>query len=113
VSTNSHSKDGARRESWILRTPLALPLCLLNTVLVVVAAVPMFILSQTVLRGRCQHCGRRGLRGVRLAGDTTLHPGDNRPFHFSECDYCKHQFHRFDDRSRIHIPPEDPRYITV
>ena len=82
-------------------------------VLAMVVSIPATILVNTVFRGHCYHCGRRGLRGARCGGDDTVHPGDSRPFHFSQCDYCKYQFHTFDNHSRIDIPPDDPRYVTV
>lgn len=95
-----------------MRSPLALVVCLFNVVFLALAAIPMMILHETLLRGRCHHCGRLGLRGGRILGDATLHPGDSRDFFSSECDYCRHQFHTFDDRSVIHIAPQDPRYET-
>jgi len=82
-------------------------------VIAFVASVPITILYETVLRRRCPHCHRRGLRGGRIAGDPSVHDGDDRDFNWAECDYCHHQFHTFDDRSSIHIPPTDSRYIGV
>jgi hypothetical protein len=104
-----------RLPKWllILLTPYLLLASALSWILAMLIGIPMTILFNTVLRGRCYHCGRRGLRGARAPGDETVHPGDSRPFHFSECDYCKYQFHTFDGRSRLDIPPGDPRYVTV
>ena len=104
-----------RLPKWVLLllTPYLLIVSALSWVLAMLIGIPVTILVNTVLRGRCSHCGRRGLRGARICGDETLHPGDARAFQFSECDYCKYQFHTFDDRSRIDIPPGDPRYLTV
>jgi hypothetical protein len=69
-----------------------------------------FVVWATFHRGLCPHCGRRGLKGGLMAGDASLHNGDTRDFIWSECHYCHHQFHKFNDQSIIHIPPDDPRY---
>ena len=75
---------------------------------------PLKLLFSTVLRGRCPHCQRRGLRGALCGPDSTL-TGDARPFFFSECDYCHHQFLKLgtDNQTVIHITPTDPRYTRV
>jgi hypothetical protein len=96
-----------------LVAPLVLVSCVAGSVLVTLLAIPMTILSETILRGRCPHCQRRGLRGGRVLGDATLHGGDSRNFFWSECDHCHHQFHRFDDGTSVHIPPDDSRYVTI
>ena len=62
-----------RRSLW-LRLLLA-PL----KIVAFIVAVPATILGETILRGRCRHCRRRGLRGVRVNGDADLHAGDARP----------------------------------
>ena len=109
------SIDRERRlPKWvlILVTPYLLIASALSWIFGMLIGIPLTILFNTVLRGRCYRCGRRGLRGARSPGDAALHPGDSRAFYFSECDYCKYQFHTFDDRSRLDIAPDDPRYVT-
>jgi len=93
------------------RTPIWLKVILfilflpLNLFAFIIVA-PITILGHTVFRGRCHHCHRRGLTGARVGGD-------GRPYFWSECGYCHHQFHTLDDRSFIHITPGDSRYVRV
>jgi len=75
-----------------------------------VISTPIALLTLTVLRGRCPNCHRRGLVGKRCS-DPRMY--DGRPFGFSECGYCHHQFHSFADRAVIDIDPSDPRYLRA
>src|SRR5688572_2017090 len=102
----------------VSRNPLAwIPYLLLLPVFVVlipivrIVSIPISFILMTCFRARCPHCSRRGLSGGRVVGDPSLHEGDDRDFHWSECRYCHNQFHHFDDRSWIHIPPTDSRYV--
>jgi len=94
----------SRTPAWlkVVLFILFLPLYLFAFII----AAPITVLGHTIFRGRCHHCHRRGLSGVRVQGDS-------RPYFWSECDYCHHQFHTFDDRSFVHIPPEDSRYLRL
>ena len=75
--------------------------------------IPLAVWGTFFHRGRCPNCQHRGLKGVRIHGDPAVHNGDARDYFFSECEYCDHQFHGFDDGLLIHIKPSDPRYITA
>ena len=102
--------------AWIpffLLLPIVLILAVAVSVIYVVCLPVALLLLHTIFRGKCPNCQRRGLRGARIAGDPSLHEGDDRCFHFSECDFCHHQFHSFDDESQIHIPPTDSRYFKA
>lgn len=72
------------------------------------------LLHMTVLRRRCPHCGRRGVRGVRCSPNAAL-TDDRRGFYFRECDCCHHQFWHFlgEAKDVVHIAPSDPRYIKA
>jgi len=84
------------------------------TALAFVISLPLTLPSGTFLRGHCPHCQRRGLCGVLCNADPAL-TGDTRPFFLSECDYCHHQFWRFQgkDQTIIHITPTDQRYTRA
>jgi hypothetical protein len=74
---------------------------------------PLTLLFATVLRGRCPHCQRKGLRGALCGPDPAL-TGDTQPFFFSECDYCHHQFWQSRGQTAVHhIAPTDAHYIRV
>jgi hypothetical protein len=78
-------------------------------IIATIIAIPVTILTETVLRGRCPDCHRRGLRGVRVAGDSKASDGETRDFQWSECDYCHHEFRHFDDRTFRRTSPPDPQ----
>jgi hypothetical protein len=78
----------------------------------IVVSFPITLLFATVLRGRCPNCQRRGLRGVLCCPEPAV-TGDDRSFFLSDCDYCHHQFWKFEqEEAVIHIPPTDPRYLN-
>src|ERR1041385_1836093 len=92
------------RSPWLKAVSFVLFLPL--TLLAIILAAPFTILGRTAFRGRCHYCHRRGLGGTRVHGD-------DGPYFWSECAYCHHQFHTFDDHSFIHIAPDDVRYIRI
>jgi len=99
---------------YLLLLPVLLAGFLLLMVLYVVFVaihISVSLIAPDLLRSRCPHCNRRGLSGGRLAGDASINDGDDRDFFWSECHYCRHQFHEFDDGARIHIPPGDTRFL--